>query len=119
MRALRLAPRNEITSSQGVEEFDEHLLAVDAVWEASLSDFDRGRNVVPGAVEDEVRKFPGRKFMEGSRFEAMQRSDLVPVRLLARHVIAEAQLLGGCVRQTEVAGYAGRTCAASGMCRRL
>src|SRR6478736_5531736 len=104
---VHLAPRNEIANRQGVEEFDEHLLAVDAVWEAGLPDFDRGRNVVPGAVEDEVRKFPGHQFMEGSRFEAMQRSDLIPVALLARHVIAEAQLLGGCVRHTEVAGYAG------------
>jgi hypothetical protein len=38
---VHLAPRNEITNSQGVEEFDEHLLAVDALWEASLPDFDR------------------------------------------------------------------------------
>jgi hypothetical protein len=60
VRAVRLAPRNEISNSQGIEEFDEHLLAVDAVWEASLPDLDRGRNVVPRAVEDEVRKSPGR-----------------------------------------------------------
>jgi hypothetical protein len=33
------------------KSFDEHLLAVDAVWEASLPDFDRGRNVVPGSVD--------------------------------------------------------------------
>ena len=79
---MHLSPRNEFAISQGVEEFDEHLLGVDAVWEAGLPDFDRGRNVVPGAVEDEVRKSPGRKFMEGSGFEAVQRSDLIPVALL-------------------------------------
>src|SRR5258705_13473073 len=60
-----------------------------------------------GAVEDEVRKSPGRQFMEGSGFEPMHGSDLFPVRLLARHVIGEAQLLGGCVRDSEVLGYAG------------
>jgi hypothetical protein len=49
----------------------KHLLAVDAVREARLPDFDRGRNVVPGAVEDEVRESPGHKFLEGKGFEAM------------------------------------------------
>ena len=30
MRGGSLAPRNEIANGQGVEEFDEHLLGVDA-----------------------------------------------------------------------------------------
>ena len=30
VRGGSLAPRNEITNGQGVEEFDEHLLGVDA-----------------------------------------------------------------------------------------
>jgi hypothetical protein len=46
--------------------------------------------------------------MEGSGFEAMQRNDLVPGPLLARHVIGESHLLSGCVRDTDVVGYAGK-----------
>src|ERR1700722_4924273 len=77
----RLAPRNQIADSQGVEQLDEHLLAVDAVREAGPPDLDGGRNVVPGAVEDEVCKFPGSEFTERSGFEAMHGSDLFPVPL--------------------------------------
>ena len=69
---------DDLPVAQGDEESAEHLLAVDALGEASLPCLDRARHIVEATIEDEVGEVPRYELLVRCVEQTIFRGDLTP-----------------------------------------